>query len=244
MADVLFLITGSHPRSTPSGRIELYSYEIAGFGYDDCSQYPSWIEPTEWLGSRREAPFPLYLLSPQPANRLHSQLDSVGDSQADKIDGCEIATFAVEDARSRGLCEGDIARLFNERGACLVGVSVSDTLMPGVVILPTGAWFTPGTDSAGRNLERAGNPRGSAPFPRTVANGLRNTPGLMFSTPTPGANVSPYGAYRLSDTPAGLKSRGLSSSQTGDNYREVSCAWRAISNHSWPSRPIMAMVSL
>lgn len=84
-----------YPLSTPSGRIELYSATIAGFDYDDCPPHPAWIEPAEWLGSGTADKYPLHLLSPQPANRLHSQLDSVGDSQADKIDGREVATFAA-----------------------------------------------------------------------------------------------------------------------------------------------------
>ena len=35
-----------HKLHTPSGRIELYSERIAGFGYDDCPPYPRWIEPS------------------------------------------------------------------------------------------------------------------------------------------------------------------------------------------------------
>src|SRR5438874_6879068 len=35
---------------TPSGRIELFSATIDGFGYDDCPGHPVWLEPDEWLG--------------------------------------------------------------------------------------------------------------------------------------------------------------------------------------------------
>ena len=35
---------------TPSGRIELFSETIDGFGYDDCPGHPAWLEPEEWLG--------------------------------------------------------------------------------------------------------------------------------------------------------------------------------------------------
>ena len=46
-----------HKLRTPSGKIELYSEKIAGFGYDDCPPHPTWIEPWEWLGGagRRDA---------------------------------------------------------------------------------------------------------------------------------------------------------------------------------------------
>jgi biotin/methionine sulfoxide reductase len=39
-----------HKLRTPSGRIELYSEEIAGVDYHDCPPHPAWIEPAEWLG--------------------------------------------------------------------------------------------------------------------------------------------------------------------------------------------------
>ena len=43
------------PLPTPSGRIEIASATIAGFGYDDCPGHPAWMEPAEWLGSRARA---------------------------------------------------------------------------------------------------------------------------------------------------------------------------------------------
>ena len=46
-----------HKLHTPSGRIELYSEQIAGFGYDDCPPHPAWIEPAEWLGAKEAAAF-------------------------------------------------------------------------------------------------------------------------------------------------------------------------------------------
>ena len=50
----------NHPLHTPSGRIELYSDEIAGFAYDDCPPHPAWIEPAEWLGGGQTTAFPLH----------------------------------------------------------------------------------------------------------------------------------------------------------------------------------------
>ena len=45
--------------------------------------------------------------------------------------------------------------LFNQRGKILAGANISDNVMPGVVVLSTGAWFDPDYDL---NLERHGNP--------------------------------------------------------------------------------------
>jgi len=47
-------------------------------------------------------------------------------------------------------------RVFNARGACLAGAIIDADVMPGVVVMATGAWFDP-ADAAGAP-ERHGNP--------------------------------------------------------------------------------------
>lgn len=133
---------GQHLR-TPSGRIELFSDTVASFGYDDCRGHAAWFEPREWLGSELKARFPLHLLSPQPADKLHSQYDHGSYSRGRKIGGRAALRMHPDDAAARGLREGDIVTVFNDRGACLAGVTLIDALLLGVVQLPTGAWFDP-----------------------------------------------------------------------------------------------------
>ena len=132
-----------HPLQTPSGRIELFSAAIDGFGYADCPGHPVWLAPREYLGSAVAAHYPIHLLSPQPATRLHGQLDQGRVSQAGKIRQREVVTMNTDDARRRNLAAGMMVRIFNDRGACLAGLRVSDDIVPGVAVLPTGAWFDP-----------------------------------------------------------------------------------------------------
>jgi biotin/methionine sulfoxide reductase len=47
------------------------------------------------------------------------------------------------DAEAQGIADGDIVRVFNDRGSCLAGAVVSATIRPGVVQLSTGAWYDP-----------------------------------------------------------------------------------------------------
>jgi biotin/methionine sulfoxide reductase len=147
-----------HPLKTPSGKIEIFSETIAGFGYDDCPGHPTWLTPAEWLGADRARRYPVHVLSNQPRWRLHSQLDCASVSQDAKIQGREAVWINTEDARSRGIHEGDVVRLHNERGALLAGAHVTDDMRPGVVQLPTGAWYDPLEPGAPGTLDVHGNP--------------------------------------------------------------------------------------
>ena len=133
----------THRLATPSGRMEIFSARIAGFGAGDCPGHPVWREPAEWLGSAQARRHPLHLLSDQPSTRLHSQLDHSAHSQAGKVAGRQPITLNPHDAAARRIRDGDVVRVFNERGACLAGAVVSDVIRPGVVRISTGAWFAP-----------------------------------------------------------------------------------------------------
>jgi len=141
----------AHPLPTPSGRIELFSANIAGFNYVDCPEHPVWFEKPVPL-------FPLHLLSNQPKTRLHSQYDHGAYSRASKIQQREPLTLNTEDARARGIVDGDVVKVFNERGAFLAGVIISDGIRPGVVQIATGAWFDPLVHGERNSLEKHGNP--------------------------------------------------------------------------------------
>jgi biotin/methionine sulfoxide reductase len=143
-----------HRLHTESGRIVLGSSLLAGLGYADCRAHPAWIEPAEWLGAARDGG-QFHLISSQPQGRLHSQLETGEASRAQKRGGREQVRINPADAARLGIADGQTVRLFNERGACLATAAVSGAVRQGVVVLPTGAWFTPVGNSG---LEVAGNP--------------------------------------------------------------------------------------
>jgi biotin/methionine sulfoxide reductase len=146
------------PLPTPSGRIEIASQTIAGFGYPDCQAHPTWLPPVEGAGSPTAARYPLQLIANQPATRLHSQLDFGATSLASKVKGREPVRIHPRDAAARGIADGDIVRLFNDRGACLAGAVLSEALRPGVVQLSTGAWYDPADPAAQTPFCVHGNP--------------------------------------------------------------------------------------
>ena len=90
-----------HPLPTPSGKMQVSSATIAGFGYADCPGHPAWLEPTD-------APtpaHPLWLVANQPATRLHSQLDFGGHSDARSAGAARCCTMHPADAAARGIAE-------------------------------------------------------------------------------------------------------------------------------------------
>ena len=139
------------PLPTPSGKIEIFSETIHGFKYDDCRGHPAWLPPSEWLGTANGA-YPLHLVSPQPSDKLHSQLES---ALAD-VAGARPETLVMspDDSAARGIRNGDLVRVFNTRGSCRARLAVSDSIHSGVVALPTGAWF----GDPGGNIDPHGNP--------------------------------------------------------------------------------------
>jgi biotin/methionine sulfoxide reductase len=148
----------AHRLNTPSGRIELFSATVDGFGYDDCPGHPVWLPPREYLGAAQAERFPLHLLTVQPASRLHSQFDHVGVSAESKVAGREPLTLHADDAAARGIAGGDVVRVFNDRGMCLAGVRLSRDMLRGVAVLATGAWLDQPDGEGVDNLCVHGNP--------------------------------------------------------------------------------------
>lgn len=144
----------AHPLPTPSGKVQICSPVIAAFGYADCPGHPVHLP----MADGPSAAHPLQLVANQPSTRLHSQLDFGGHSAGAKRHGREVCMLHPQDAAARGVADGDIVRLFNRRGACLAAARLSEGVMPGVVQLPTGAWYDPEDPAAAQPLCVHGNP--------------------------------------------------------------------------------------
>lgn len=129
-----------NPLSTPSGRIELFSDVIAGFGLADCPGHPVWIEPAEWLGAG-DAKGRLHLVSGQSIPRLHGQLDNGAVARATKIQGREPVYLNPVAAQRIGVTNGDVVLLSNQRGKALAGVVIDDGIREDVAWMGTGAWY-------------------------------------------------------------------------------------------------------
>ncbi|MCL6417196.1 trimethylamine-N-oxide reductase TorA [Aestuariirhabdus sp. Z084] len=144
---------------TPSGFIEIFSRQIARYGYDDCQGHPMWMEKNERShGGPMSDKHPLWLQSCHPDQRLHSQMcDSEAYRATYSVQGREPIYISPEDAKRYSIQDGDLVRVFNDRGQLLAGARVSDRFPPGVVRIYEGAWYGPMGAEVG-SLDTYGDP--------------------------------------------------------------------------------------
>ncbi len=131
-----------NPLGTPSGKIEIFSQTIAKMGYDDCIGHPEWKEPFE-RASAPGAKYKLHVNTKHPAKRLHSQLCGTSLRDSYTVQGREPCLMNPADAAARGIAEGDVVRVFNDRGQMLAGAKFSADVMAGMVVVNEGGWYDP-----------------------------------------------------------------------------------------------------
>lgn len=132
-----------NPLGTESGKIEIYSNKIAGYGYDDCPAHPTWMEPSEWLGGKLAPEYPFALLTSKSRYRLHSQLDSTASNQFGNVEEREPIWVHPDAAKKIGVVSGDVVEVESLRGRVLAGVVVTDRIRPDTVVVHHGAWYCP-----------------------------------------------------------------------------------------------------
>jgi len=147
-----------NPLGTPSGKFEIYSEKIASFNYDDCPGHPTWLEPFEWLGSAKAKQYPLHLMTPHPKYRLHTRLDNTYLHDLYEVQQRVPVWIHPQDAAARGIVDGDVVRVFNDRGQVLAGAIVTDQTRPSVIRMEEGGWYDPMEPGTIGSLDKHGCP--------------------------------------------------------------------------------------
>jgi anaerobic dimethyl sulfoxide reductase subunit A len=114
------------------------------YGLGCISPIPTWTEPF-----RADPRYPLKLCTPKSRARTHSIHDN--QPKLALVDRDDV-WLNPEDARVRGIVDGQPVRIFNDRGSTVLPARVTDRIARGVVSIKEGAWFTPdagGADSKG-----------------------------------------------------------------------------------------------
>jgi len=133
-------VSEQKPLPTPSGKIEIYSQLIAEMKHPLIPPIPKYIETWESLNDPLAKKYPLQLITPHFKRRAHSQFDNLPWLRDLQIQAVTINTL---DAESRGIRDRDMVRILNDRGEVVIPAQVTERIMPGVVALPEGGWYSP-----------------------------------------------------------------------------------------------------
>jgi anaerobic dimethyl sulfoxide reductase subunit A len=140
----------NNPLRTPSGRIEVFSSALHALGTPkEIPAVPKYIQEWESPFGPEAKAFPLQAVGHHSMARSHSTMEGV-----DWLEEAFPQRVCINpiDAAARGISNGDTVRVFNERGEIRLRCRVTPRIMPGVVAVPQGAWWTPdarGIDTRG-----------------------------------------------------------------------------------------------
>ncbi|WP_041825213.1 molybdopterin-containing oxidoreductase family protein [Bacillus infantis] len=119
---------------TPSGKIELYSEQMAKDGYPPLPVYTPLEKDSEHPFFFVPAPNHNFLNSTFSNNQKHQDLEK------------EPQLFMnSQDAQELGILDGDMVRVWNDRGECILKANAGDRVLPGVLV-SQGLW----ADSPGK----------------------------------------------------------------------------------------------
>ncbi len=141
---------------TPSGKIEIYSTKLEQIVKDwplpkgdVITPLPQYVTTWESHLDPLAKTFPLQLIGFHTKGRVHSTYHNIPELREAVMDGVWINP---RDAEQRGIKNGDPVRIWNDRGETRVLAKVTPRIIPGVMALGQGAWYTPdrkGVDQGG-----------------------------------------------------------------------------------------------
>ncbi len=137
----------ANPLTTPSGKIEIYSAQLADIAAtwqlpegDVIDPLPVYSAGFENYGDPLAEKWPLQMTGFHYKARAHSTYGNVEVLKA----ACRQEMWINPiDAQKRGITNGDMVRIFNGRGEVRINAKVTPRIIPGVVALGEGAWYNP-----------------------------------------------------------------------------------------------------
>lgn len=185
----------AHPLDTPSGKIELFSEQLAAVaealrGTPDegaITPVPTYVPewgPAEFAVEQAEPACdrPLRVFGFHSVARIHS---SWGNVPAVSRRVPQVISINPADADARGIATGDLAEASNRFGTLRLPAHVTDDVIAGTIVMPQGAWWQ--AESRGtQNAPGAASARTAEPID---IGGCINT--LTTSRPSPLAFGNP-----------------------------------------------------
>ena len=133
------------PFPTPQGRVRIYCEDPqprTNWGQDvsglkEKERLPYFKAPNEaWSENPLYEKYPLVYIQDHSRFRSHSQWFNVPVLR--ELDPEPYIRMNPDDAAARGLVEGDIAEMFNDRGHAVAKLRVDPAVKPGVATMPKG----------------------------------------------------------------------------------------------------------
>lgn len=129
------------PFKTSSGKIELYSETLAAMGQpEQIPAIPRYVPAPEGPEDALRQKYPLQLVGYHTKRRCHSIHDTNG--WLEEVDPPAV-WIHPEDAGLRGIGNGDMVEVFNDRGVVRIPAKVTRRIMRGVTAISQGGWYTP-----------------------------------------------------------------------------------------------------
>lgn len=125
------------PLPTPSGKIELFSASLAEAGLDPLPDYVPLPEGCDAQG-RGDQRYPLLFITPPNHRFLNSTYANMPSNVRAEVR--PTLDIHPQDAAQRGIDDGALVRVYNERGACQLYARVTEDVRPGVVV-SQGLWW-------------------------------------------------------------------------------------------------------
>lgn len=130
----------NNPFPTPSGKIEIFSKRLFDMQDPEIPALSHYVPAFEGPEDKLTAKYPLQLITWKGKNRANSTQYAnpwLQEVQTQKL------WLNPQDAKQRGIVEGDSVKIYNDRGVSIIPVEITPRIIPGVVAMQAGAWWQP-----------------------------------------------------------------------------------------------------
>ena len=134
------------PFNTPSGKIEIFSKTLYDMNRpEDIPGSPGHIYCAEGPEDPLKEKYPLQLIAYHTKRRCHSQNEE--NSLLEALDPTAL-WINPADASARGISDGDMVEVFNDRGIIRIPAKVTRRIAAGTVAVSEGGWYRLAGDGA------------------------------------------------------------------------------------------------
>lgn len=131
----------NNPFPTDSGKIEIFSKRLRDRNNpDEIPPIPKYVKGFEGVGDPMIEKYTFQLIGWHSKKRTHSIQDNTAGLE--RIEP-QIAWINPADAESKGISNGDLIEIWNDRGRTQITAFVTDRIIKGVIAVAQGAWYTP-----------------------------------------------------------------------------------------------------